>query len=258
MFRQVKAVEAGGATATDVAFDSDNAVGSLLVLVADMRVAYGGNSVAGVTDSQGNAWTQAHGGEPDVWYAPNAHAGANTVHVVTNGSGPAFTYWLDVVVLEYDGMALADVLDVLTARYDNTSSGNTAAALAGDLVIGTYFSWGGGGTPTDGKTTRANAGHLSVADTVAVSAGVQSATFAGPGSAAVACVCFKAYVPSIPYRDAVMADAPEAYWRLGDSGGAAVDHTGNGHDGALVGGIVAGVAGAISSADTAMTFDGSR
>src|SRR3981081_3840568 len=101
MFRQVKAVEAGGAPATDVAFDRDTAGGIWLVLVADMRVAYGGNSVAGVTDSQGNAWTQAHGGEPDVWYAPNAHAGANTVHVVTNGSGPAFTHSLDPGVHAY-------------------------------------------------------------------------------------------------------------------------------------------------------------
>lgn len=59
-----------------------------------------------------------------------------------------------------------------------------------------------------------------------------------------------------PYATVVLADGPVAYWRLGDSGGTAADATGNGHSGAVMGGVTAGQTALIKDADPSMTFDG--
>jgi hypothetical protein len=58
------------------------------------------------------------------------------------------------------------------------------------------------------------------------------------------------------YAAEVMADAPRAYWRLGDpSGTVAADASGNGHHGSYLGRPKQGVPGAIAG-DTAVSFDG--
>ena len=60
------------------------------------------------------------------------------------------------------------------------------------------------------------------------------------------------------YRDAVLADAPLAYWRLGESGGAtAADSSGNGRIGTYVNAPTLGSPGLLpSDADTSVTFNG--
>src|SRR5690242_7728979 len=61
----------------------------------------------------------------------------------------------------------------------------------------------------------------------------------------------------LTYRDAVLADSPAGYWRLGDSSSVAKDETGQA-DGTYVGTCEHGVAGALAGdADTATRFDGS-
>src|SRR4051812_32689998 len=61
------------------------------------------------------------------------------------------------------------------------------------------------------------------------------------------------------YRDTVMADSPQAYWRLGDSGGSAADETGHGNTGTFASsGVTTGASGAIAGdSDTAVTLNGS-
>ncbi len=60
------------------------------------------------------------------------------------------------------------------------------------------------------------------------------------------------------YSDAVLADAPIVYWRLGDSGSSAADFTGGGSTGTLAGTITTGLAGALlNDPDASMSFDGS-
>jgi hypothetical protein len=62
------------------------------------------------------------------------------------------------------------------------------------------------------------------------------------------------------YRDAVLADGPAAYWRLGErSGPDARDESGHGHAAAYQGAVVFGAPGASSAvdADTAVSLDGS-
>ncbi|HEY3819332.1 MAG TPA: LamG-like jellyroll fold domain-containing protein [Polyangiaceae bacterium] len=64
--------------------------------------------------------------------------------------------------------------------------------------------------------------------------------------------------PSSVYRAAVLADAPLAYWRLGEtSGTVAHDETGHGYDGTYTGTYTLGTAGALAGdANTAVTLDG--
>ena len=64
--------------------------------------------------------------------------------------------------------------------------------------------------------------------------------------------------PTSVYRAAVLADAPLAYWRLGEkSGTVAHDETGHGYDGTCTGAYTLGAAGALAGdPDTAVTLDG--
>jgi hypothetical protein len=61
----------------------------------------------------------------------------------------------------------------------------------------------------------------------------------------------------ILYAGTVQSDSPVSYWRLNDSGytPTAADSVGTNH-GALAGGIIPGVGGAMADGDTAMAFDG--
>jgi hypothetical protein len=60
-----------------------------------------------------------------------------------------------------------------------------------------------------------------------------------------------------PYSDAVVADGPRGYWRLGDAASPAVDASGLGSPGTYNGGVVLGVTGALpGEADTAARLDG--
>lgn len=64
--------------------------------------------------------------------------------------------------------------------------------------------------------------------------------------------------PDIGFRDAVVADAPWGYWRLGEASGiVAADASGNGRNATYVGGPTHGVGGAlVGDADPAVGFDG--
>ena len=60
------------------------------------------------------------------------------------------------------------------------------------------------------------------------------------------------------YDQEILADSPDAWWRLGElSGTSAVDASGNGNGGTYVNGPIQGVAGAlVADPDTATRFDG--
>ncbi len=58
------------------------------------------------------------------------------------------------------------------------------------------------------------------------------------------------------YRDAVLVDAPVAYWRLGDTTATALDQTGRLHTGTVLGGVTINHPGATADGDRAMSFPG--
>jgi Concanavalin A-like lectin/glucanases superfamily/Calcineurin-like phosphoesterase len=92
------------------------------------------------------------------------------------------------------------------------------------------------GTPQAGQTLTADPGSWS---------GTQPITYA-----------YQWQRCSASYAQAVQADAPVAYWRLGEtSGTAASDASGHGNVGTYVGGALLGQPGAVSN-DTAVAFDG--
>ena len=66
--------------------------------------------------------------------------------------------------------------------------------------------------------------------------------------------------PSDAYGQAVYGDAPDLYWRLGESsGGAALDASPNGNDGSYTGGVTLGQAGAVTgTSNTSVGFDGAN
>ncbi len=67
-----------------------------------------------------------------------------------------------------------------------------------------------------------------------------------------------ASVGSVPYRDAILADSPAGYWRLGEaSGTAANDASGNGRTGSYLSTPMLGQAGALTGdSNTSVGFDG--
>jgi Concanavalin A-like lectin/glucanases superfamily/Calcineurin-like phosphoesterase len=69
-----------------------------------------------------------------------------------------------------------------------------------------------------------------------------------------------ALAATTPYPTAVLADAPIAYWRLGEPNGTStLDASGRGRAGTLVGNVGLGAPGALAGdADTAATFDGTN
>ena len=59
------------------------------------------------------------------------------------------------------------------------------------------------------------------------------------------------------YDQAVLADSPAAYWRLGEaSGSSAADSSGNGNGGSYSGGVTLGAPALINDPNTAASFDG--
>jgi hypothetical protein len=64
---------------------------------------------------------------------------------------------------------------------------------------------------------------------------------------------------SVSYRDAVLADAPVAYWRLGETSGIVAGDEAASHDGEYRGGVALGEPGAVAGdADPAAGFDGAN
>ena len=77
------------------------------------------------------------------------------------------------------------------------------------------------------------------------------------GGTATRSTDFTVVVPPNAYRDAVLADGPVGYWRLGETAGAALDTTGNAVGGSYLGGVTRGVPGALAGdSNLAARFDG--
>jgi hypothetical protein len=78
-----------------------------------------------------------------------------------------------------------------------------------------------------------------------------------PGGTAVSQADFTVTRPPA-YREAVLADGPAGYWRLGESSGAAVDETGHAAGGTYTGGVTRDVPGALAGdSNAAARFNGS-
>jgi titin len=162
-------------------------------------------TITGVTDSQGNSWARAAGGNGDtfgddaeIWYASARATGNDTVTL--HLSGPVRT---NLTLAEFSGAAALDVTSTATQVASTThSSGVTAAAQAGDFVVGLYVDRGANTTLsiTDGKTVlgrsidRTTVTESDQSYLLAAAAGAQSAVF-GTSAATAASVAVAAFAP---------------------------------------------------------------
>ena len=189
-----------------------NTAGNLLVAVVGTFQSPNAPTVTGVTDTQGNTWQLAaagigavtHGGE--IWYALGAVGGSNTITVNLSLTG-----FVSGIFAEYSGLG---AFDVAAAAGDSSagtshSSGATAAAGVGDLVLGGYADSTGSPTFTAGSGYSifgsGITGSINVAleDILGGSAGAQTATITtsttASGVTVVACFAtpavFSASVP---------------------------------------------------------------
>jgi len=130
--------DAGTTTSSTLAFTSNNVAGDLIVV--SIRASSTGQ-VFSVSDSNGNTYRRAvqfnetvDATTLGIFYAENAHAGANTVTVSDTISG-TFRF----AILEYSGIATASSLDGTAAAQGTSASpnsGNLTTSVPGDLLFG--------------------------------------------------------------------------------------------------------------------------
>ena len=177
----------------------------------------------------------------------------------------------DVVITNAFGKVTssAAAITIQTPTAPAISQGPTGRTLyAGGLLDLTVVAGGGqlqyqwqkNGTNIPGATTSA----YIVSSVSGADAGAYKVSVTNPmGSASAGPVTINVIVPAAnSYEAAIVADTPEAWWRLDEPAGSTVmvDAMGR-HDGTYVGsGITLGVPGAVTNgaADTAASFDGSE
>jgi hypothetical protein len=167
------------------------------------------------------------------------------------------------------GLALAAASCSLLAPLDGLTGGNVAEGGAQGGPDGGDAAQGAADAPRETVSTTDSAadttaetspaGDGTTGDALAETSGGDATTDAADATAKEGGVDSAPDAPSSVYRAAVLADAPLAYWRLGETTGTvAHDETGNGHDGTYVGGFTLGQTGALTGyTDTAVKLDGS-
>jgi hypothetical protein len=158
-------------------------------------------------------------------------------------------------------------LVALSAPADGSSTADTTPAFAGvagtapgdaaSVTVKVYAGSLATGTPLQTLTaTTAGDGSYSVAAAPALAAGAYTAQAEQSDAAGNTGLSATRTFTVVTYRSVVMADAPRAYWRLGETSGAAAADETTTAAGAYQGTVVLGVAGAIAgSANGAVRFD---
>ena len=124
--------------------------------------------------------------------------------------------------------------------------------VAGSLPI--HYQWFNGSAPVNGG----NASTLTISNVSPANIGSYSLRVTNGGGYAISGAATVALLPAAAntYESLVVADAPEAYWRLNEASGPILDSMGR-HDGSASGGYFArGQTGALAgNADTCVQFD---
>lgn len=231
-FVQSRSGDAGGASnGTTIAFSGDNAATNTLIFA----VRAGGDTVIGVSDSQGNAnWQEdVHQIQADdgsclsVWSCRNCEAGPNTVQ---------FTF-VDAVtsrfaIAEYDGLLTAANFDVKTSGQSG-SSGSTSPAsstatptTAQSLVLGVISTGGSGATISAGagytlREAASASNRLGLEDKAITGTSAQSATFTlgAPGDTYnIATVIYKAAGTGVSGSVAAAESGADTFAATGGAG----------------------------------------
>ena len=182
----------GSVASFTTTFSSTVAAGNTIVMVFwwmhDLNVASG---IAGVSDSEGNAYQQAlvakavinSSTEADIlyYYAPNVNGGTPAAVTITTNA-QAYTSQVSMVVLEYSGVSSVDATNTASVLSGSTeSTGMATTQAAPEIVLGslltTYTTTMGPGT---GFSPRFQSSYFVVEDKLVNSAGSYDAEFSMP------------------------------------------------------------------------------
>jgi prepilin-type N-terminal cleavage/methylation domain-containing protein len=161
----------GGNSSVSVSFSSNNTAGNLIIVSVDWWTEPGNATsvVTSVTDSNGNAYTNAVGPIYDaspsgnqLWYAKNINGGANTVtvHFSPNISADEGNSGEALQILEYAGLNTSTPLDAtssMTGIGTSVHSDFATTHFANELIFG-YGNSGPEINPGAGFTERLNSG----------------------------------------------------------------------------------------------------
>ncbi len=182
------------------------------------------------------------------------------------GRSAAVTFRVDTVAPQPSLTAPAEG----AATSDSTPAfSGSAGAAAGDSTqvrVYVYAGLSDSGTPVASLTASRSGAAFSVSAAGALQVGTYTARAeqqdgaGNTGRSAPRTFAVTSTAAAATYRDTVMADAPRAYWRLGEpSGTAAADQTGFANTGAYQGSPALGQAGIVPVAQsTAMALDGTN
>jgi hypothetical protein len=210
-------VTGSGAKTLTCAFGNNNIAGNSIVVCVGMGEVEGANTTLTITDSSGNAYTEAVSAsqsttlEAAIFYATNIAAGSNTVTVTIAGSSSSNTA-IAVEIYEIFGLiAEPGALDATNtgsnAGSTSVSTGAVVPAVPNELVFVAIAA--AGGTITAGTGWTLDSGTLSPTGGNLVSFGAQSrlrtqitsltpsATLSVSNAYAAACATFKSAIVPI-------------------------------------------------------------
>jgi Concanavalin A-like lectin/glucanases superfamily len=140
----------------------------------------------------------------------------------------------------------------------NATTTRTNSLAVAVTLIGTTGAVTQTVTNTTGRQDASNRSSVRIGDQLVTSPGSTTTMTVTSSAGTTHCGYLVVLQPTVPrdnaYRDAVLADAPLGYWRLGETSGTTmVDASGNGRDGVYAGGPTLGVPGLLpSDADKAL------
>ncbi len=222
------------AVGPDVTCSADpNGYGSL----ADAAAVTPGGTCANIAgfDGLGPSLTEAVSGGGS---GPDVAAPAVTVIAPTAGS---FTDDPEPTLAGAAGTAPGDEATVTVRLWEGSDT--SAPSLQTHAALATAGVWSAPAEPLEPGSYTVQAEQRDAAGNVGRSAAVAFTVVApNPGG--------------VPYADAVRADAPRAYWRLGELSGTTAAEDQGGPSGTYSGGVVLGVEPAIQDVNRAARFDG--
>ena len=168
----------GTPTSLSLAFSANTQAGDLLLVAFDYS---GSATVASVTDTQGNVFTQVGtqlstpgGVLSQVYYAPNTKGGADKVTVTLSENVSIIELYLN----EYSGIASTNPIDAEAGASGSAgavSSGDVTTTVAGDIIYG-YCLGDNACTVGSGFTARSTLDSNLIEDETAGAAGSYAAT----------------------------------------------------------------------------------
>ena len=230
---------------------------------------YAGSSATG-TPVQTLTAARGAGGAYSVDAAPLAQGSYTAQSAQADAAGntgrsPASTFAVDTASPAITLTSPANGSSTSDTTPSFTGTAGTATGDEATVTVSVYAGSSATGSPVQTLNAARGAGGAYSADASPLGQGTytaQSAQIDAAGNLgiSVANTFVITAMPAAGYRDAVLAEGPRGYWRLGEqSGSTAADETANASAGSYLGGVTLGVPGAVAAdSNTAIGLDGAN